>query len=246
MFETIPETGSTNADLLERLRNGTQPSEGDWLRAERQTGGRGRLGREWKSPEGNLHCSTVVNLRPADHSASTLSLVAGLAVFDCVSRYLFDHTPTLLKWPNDLLIGDRKAAGILLERQGDTVVVGIGVNVSHSPEIPGRKTTHIGYENGKFANGPDGVLDMLANHFAQRLADWRDQPLSLTVLEWAIRSHRFNDRLRVTDAGGKVLQGHYRGITPDGGMRILPNGGAEQVVHAGDVSLLWNDEEETA
>lgn len=243
MFEIVPETGSTNADLLARLHEGERLQEGHWLRAERQTGGRGRLGRAWESPKGNLHCSTAVNLRPADHAASSLSLIAGLAVHDCVKRSLLDHTPMLLKWPNDLLIREAKVAGILLERQGDAVIVGIGINVSHAPEIPGRKTTHLGYENGRFANDPQSVLDMLADHFATRLTQWRELPLSHTVLEWAIRSHRFDDRLRVIDANGDVLHGSYRGITPDGGMRIQPVGGPEQIVQAGDVSLLWHDDE---
>ncbi len=246
MIETVSETGSTNADILERLRNGNRLNEGDWLRAERQTRGRGRLGREWQSPTGNLHCSTLVILRPSDHSAATLSMVAGLAVYDCVRRCLSDHTVMLLKWPNDLLIRGEKIAGILLERQDDCVVVGIGINVSHAPAISGRKTTDIVCENNKFESGPGEVLNMLAGHFAKRLAEWRDQSLSHTALEWAIRSHRFNDRLRVTGSEGKVLQGYYRGITPDCGLRIQPIDSQEQVIHAGDVSLLWDDDEEMA
>lgn len=244
MFETVQETGSTNADLLQRLNEGEQLAEGHWLRAERQTGGRGRLGREWQSLEGNLHCSTVVNMRLGDPSAATLSLVAGLAVFDCVKRCLLPNTQMLLKWPNDLMIHDSKVAGILLERQGDSVVIGIGINVGYSPELPDRKTTHLSYENGKFANGPESVLKLLAGAFATRLSEWREKPISHTILEWAIRSHHFDDRIRVTDPDGSVLLGHYRGITPDGGLRVQPIGGGEKVVHAGDVSLLWSDEEE--
>lgn len=244
MIETVEVTGSTNADLLQRLSDGEHLEEGNWLKADRQTGGRGRLAREWQSPEGNLHCSTVVNLEPADKPAYTLSFVAGLAVFDCVSCCLLDHTPMMLKWPNDLLIRDGKVAGILLERHGDSVVIGVGVNVRFAPEIAGRKTTHLTYENGKFANGPDDVLDLLANAFAKRLMQWREQSLPDTLLEWAIRSHRFDDRMRVTNPDGSVIHGSYRGITPEGGLRLLPIGGKEMVVHAGDVSLLWHDEEE--
>ncbi len=150
----------------------------------------------------------------------------------------------MLKWPNDLLIRGAKVAGILLERHGESVVVGIGVNVGYAPDIPERKTTNISYENGKFANGPQSVLDLLVDSFANRLDEWREQPLSHVILEWAIRSHQYNDRVRVTDADGSVLRGFYRGITSDGALRIEPIGDHERVVHAGDVSLFWHDDEE--
>ncbi|KLI63964.1 biotin--[acetyl-CoA-carboxylase] ligase [Aurantiacibacter marinus] len=244
MIETVPETGSTNADLLARIASGSGIEEDFWLRAERQTSGRGRMGRKWVSSPGNLFCSTAIVIAPGDPSPASLSFVAGLALHDVVKGCLFDHTPMLLKWPNDLLVREAKIAGILLERQGDHVVAGFGVNVSHAPEIADRKTTHIGYENGKFGNGPDGVLDLLAPAMAQRLQDWRNLPLSHTLAEWLVRSHRFDDRLRVVDSDGEVLCGSFRGLTPDGALRLQPIGAAECAVHAGDVLLDWHDNNE--
>ncbi|RJY08566.1 biotin--[acetyl-CoA-carboxylase] ligase [Aurantiacibacter aquimixticola] len=244
MREVVSETGSTNADLLARLAGDFPPPEGFWLMAERQTAGRGRLAREWESIQGNLHCSTPVHLKPSDAVASTLAFVAGLAVFDTVERSLLPRTSVMLKWPNDVLVREAKIAGVLLERQGNHVCVGIGINVSYSPEILGRKTTHIGYENGKFANGPESVLDLLEDRFAARLAAWRQQPLSHTLLEWAVRSHRYDDQLRVTDPTGERLSGNYRGIDHTGALRIAPQGSAERVLHAGDVMLGWRESEE--
>ncbi len=80
MIETVATTGSTNADLVARLRAGESIPEGYWLRAETQTGGKGRSGRTWISPPGNLYTSTVVNLREGDPPPQTLALVIGLAV----------------------------------------------------------------------------------------------------------------------------------------------------------------------
>lgn len=241
MIETVPETGSTNADLLARVAAGDTISEGFWLRAERQTSGRGRLGREWHSGPGNLYCSTVISLRPSDPAPATLSFVAGLALHDVAMRCFLDHTPMLLKWPNDLLVREAKIAGILLEREGDHVIAGFGMNVGHSPEIAGRKTTHIAFENGKFANGPDSVLDMLAPAMAQRVREWRELPLTHTLAEWLVRSHRFDDRLRVVNGDGEPLLGSFRGLTPDGALRLQPIGAAECTIHAGDVMLDWHD-----
>ncbi len=149
----------------------------------------------------------------------------------------------LLKWPNDLMVYGDKIAGILLERVRHSIVVGIGVNVTYAPDLPERKTTSIAQANGEFANGPTCVLNSLARSFADRLNNWRERPLSDTLLEWAVRSHRFNDKLRITDSNGETLPAWYRGIDPEGALRIQPLGAVETIVHAGDVTLNWHDEE---
>lgn len=243
-FDIVAETGSTNADLLARVRAGEAPDEGYWLRAEVQTAGRGRLGRDWASVEGNLHCSTAVILREDSSPVTTLSFVAGLALHDVIERCLLPQTPIMVKWPNDLLVRQAKIGGILLERQGDRVIIGFGVNVSSAPTIDGRQTTSLAYENGKFANGPGSVLDLLAPAFAARLEQWRVKPLSQTLLDWSVRSHRFGDELRVTGHDGAVIMGTYRGIDSNGALRLQPLGTPEMTIHAGDVLLGWQNEGE--
>src|SRR3954453_13260164 len=113
MIRTVTETGSTNDDVAALAREGAV--EGTWLRAERQSGGKGRQGRAWLSPAGNLHASTLVRIQPKDPPAPTLALVAAVALHET----LRSHAPDVrIKWPNDLLVGGAKLAGILLERQG--------------------------------------------------------------------------------------------------------------------------------
>ncbi|MFN2260234.1 MAG: biotin--[acetyl-CoA-carboxylase] ligase, partial [Parasphingopyxis sp.] len=129
---TIAETGSTNDDLKELAREGA--AEGLWLRAERQTRGKGRRGRSWDSPAGNLYASTLVRLRDGDPAAASLALVAGVALWDALAGALGDAQGLQLKWPNDLLLGGAKLAGILLEREGEAVIVGCGVNLARHPE----------------------------------------------------------------------------------------------------------------
>ena len=116
--------------------------EGSWLRAERQTSGRGRQGRVWDSPSGNLFASTLVRLRPDDPPPATLALVASLALYDAVAAFLpSDALDELsLKWPNDLLLRLAKLSGILLERQDDAIVIGIGVNLANHPDDLDRLT----------------------------------------------------------------------------------------------------------
>jgi BirA family biotin operon repressor/biotin-[acetyl-CoA-carboxylase] ligase len=127
----LEETGSTNDDLKARARAGAP----EWtaLLARRQRAGRGRLGREWVSPEGNLFVSVL--LRPEAALAGLLPLTAGLAVAEALEGVSIDAR---LKWPNDVLVGERKIAGILAEGLSsgeslEAVVIGIGVNLALDP-----------------------------------------------------------------------------------------------------------------
>jgi BirA family biotin operon repressor/biotin-[acetyl-CoA-carboxylase] ligase len=113
--------------------------EGDWLVALRQEGGKGRHGRPWEANEGNFAGSTLVQIRATDPPAPSLTLVAGLALMEA-SEAAAPDAPLTLKWPNDVMLGGAKMAGILLERSGDLVVVGFGVNLAAAPEIVGRQT----------------------------------------------------------------------------------------------------------
>ena len=123
--EVVAATGSTNADLL--ARGGP---EGQVLVAEEQTAGRGRMGRSWVSEPGAALTFSVL-LRPVSVPAyrrGWLPLLAGVAVATAVRSVA--HVPATLKWPNDVLAGDRKLAGILAEQAGDAIVIGIGLNVA--------------------------------------------------------------------------------------------------------------------
>src|SRR3954462_4800737 len=138
---TVAETGSTNDDLAVLAREGA--AEGLWLRAERQTGGRGRQGREWHSPPGNLYASTLVRLRSGDPPAPTLALVAAVALHEVASAFAAG-AKIEIKWPNDLMVGGAKLSGILLERLEDAVIVGFGVNLADHPDETARPATSFG------------------------------------------------------------------------------------------------------
>ena len=121
-------TGSTNADLAVRAAQGAP--EGTVLAAEEQLAGRGRMGRQWVSPARSAVMVSVL-LRPAAIAPARrgwLPLLAGVAAATAVRQSA--GVPAVLKWPNDVLVGERKLAGILAEQSGDAVVVGLGLNVS--------------------------------------------------------------------------------------------------------------------
>ena len=235
MIEYVAETGSTNADLLDRLRRNEEIAEGHWLVADRQTNGRGRQGRDWRDGAGNFMGSTVARLRQSDHPASSLALVAGIATFEAVRRVVPQDTKLALKWPNDLMVAGAKLAGMLLERRDNHVVVGIGVNLKTAPELSDRPTASLAT-----------TTEVERNRFAEELADamrgelerWRAAPLVATVQRWERYAHPRGTALDVRPPGESCLSGSFDGLTEDGALRLRLLDGTSRVIHAGDVFLL--------
>lgn len=208
--------------------------EGSWLRADRQTGGKGRQGRAWDSPPGNLYASTLVRLRPADPPAATLALVAAVALEEAVRVFL--PSGATLKWPNDLLVDGAKLSGILLERASDAIVIGIGVNLAYHPDLPDRPATSLAAQGAPVA--PATFLDVLAETFARWLARWRQEGLDPARLRWLDRAHAPGTALTARLPDGEAVDGLFDGLTGDGALILRLASGARRVIHAGDVFLI--------
>lgn len=206
--------------------------EGDWLVALKQDSGKGRHGRVWESIEGNFLGSTLVQFRPDDPPAPALTLVAGLALIETVEMAA-PGAPLSLKWPNDLMLGDAKLAGILLERSGDRVVAGFGVNLAGAPRIAGRKTTSLGAVR---TVAPQAFAPLLAGKFAQLLAAWRSADSARFAQAWMARAHPIGTQLEVHSGPGDRISGTFDGIETDGAMRLRRDGMVD-IIRAGDVHL---------
>ena len=223
----VERTGSTNADLLADPK----AVEGDWLVALEQQSGKGRQGREGVSVPGNFYGSTLVQLRPDDPPASTLSLAAGLALIEAVDVTVAGQ-PLMLKWPNDLMLSGKKLAGILLERNGDRVVLGFGVNLAGAPDLPDR---HAASLNGE--TQPDAFAPLLAGSFTRLLSLWRASEPTALVRAWEHRAHLVGTRLRVHVSNDEQISGRFGGLDPDGALRLLLDDGSMEIVRAADVFL---------
>ncbi|MEO0699788.1 MAG: biotin--[acetyl-CoA-carboxylase] ligase, partial [Pseudomonadota bacterium] len=224
----VEETGSTNADLAARVRDG-DPRTGEWLVARRQSAGRGRQGREWFDGSGNFMGSTIVALQPSDPPPATLSFVAALAVYEAVSEALGGVTRPSLKWPNDVLIAEAKLAGILLEMVKGHVVVGIGVNLAKAPSLSDRATAAL----ADFGPAPDvdGFARLLALRFVERLQTWRQIGLGQTLSEFQLCSiHSPGAPVKVHDQDGSVVEGVFAGLDEmDGALRLRLADGSQRV-----------------
>ncbi len=230
-IQTVERTASTNADMIALAAQGAD--EGLWLRAVEQTAGRGRLGRAWVSPPGNLYASTLVRLQPTDPNPATLALVASVALDETLRGW---GAEPWIKWPNDLFIGDAKLTGILLERSGDAVIIGIGVNLAHHPEGLDRAVTSLA-AYGLGSPDPEGFLRDLAQSFARWLQVWRGslEPVRRRWLEWA---HPVGTALSVRLPDQPPIEGLFDGLGPDGALRLRLPSGEVQVIHAGDVFTI--------
>ncbi|HEX8571367.1 MAG TPA: biotin--[acetyl-CoA-carboxylase] ligase [Allosphingosinicella sp.] len=230
---TVPETRSTNDDVADMARGG-EP-EGAWLRAERQSGGRGRQGREWHSPPGNLYASTLVRLRPGDPPAPTLALVAAVALHEVASAFA-GGAAIEIKWPNDLMIGGAKLSGILLERLDDAVIVGFGVNLADHPEETARPAISFAAFGG--APPPSLFLEALAESFARWVERWREDGIAPIRARWLAAAHPRGTALSTHTASGAWVEGLFDGLDESGALRLRLADGSAHVIHAGDVFLI--------
>ena len=195
-----------------------------------QDAGRGRQGREWVSEPGNFFGSTLVLLGPDDPAAPSLSLAAGLALIEAVDVAVPNQS-LMLKWPNDLMLGNAKLAGILLERSGDRVVVGFGINLASAPRLEGRDAAAL---NG--ALSPQAFAPLLAGSFARMLPLWRNSEPEALATAWLARAHRVGTHLTVHSGPDEKVSGTFDGLEPDGALRLRREGGID-VIRAGDVEL---------
>ncbi len=234
-FEQVALTGSTNADLLLRAPEGAP--EGLWLRADVQDGGRGRLGRSWESPSGNLFASTIIRLHSNDPASSTLAFVAALAAYDAI-RVIAPDAGIQLKWPNDVLTTDgAKICGILLERSGDAVIAGFGINLRSHPKGLDRPISDLAVQG---ANPPPAqvVVEILADCFATWLSRWRTIELASIFRSWNAVAHIEGKALSVRLPDEQVLEGLYAGLGESGALRLRLASGEIRAIHAADVFLI--------
>ena len=238
-LEVLDEVASTNDIALRRARdNGASRL---WIVARRQTGGRGRHGRPWDSPSGNLFASLML-IDPCDIArAPELGFVTGLALHEAVRALTgLDHPRLALKWPNDLLIDAAKCAGILLEghrlEAGRFVlVIGTGVNVAAVP--PGLEQAATSLQAFAPAATAARLLTLLADEFARRFASFVAAPGfdEAHFAEWGKRAHGIGSKVRVKLPQGEV-EGKFHGL--ERGRLVLDTEAGRRTLDAGDLYVM--------
>jgi BirA family biotin operon repressor/biotin-[acetyl-CoA-carboxylase] ligase len=237
-LRVVEETGSTNADVVAAARAGAP--EGLVIVAERQTAGRGRLGRQWQSPaRAGLALSILLRPDVPPGRLGWLPLLAGVALAESVRRVA--RVDAYLKWPNDLLLqGDRKTAGILAEAAGDgAVVVGLGLNTTlREDELPRPDATSLALGGAQSADR-DPLLRALLRSVAEwyaRFIEHGGDPHASGLLEgYLYHCGTIGRRVRVELPGGATLEGLATGVDGDGRLQVRDRFDVTRPVAAGDV-----------
>jgi BirA family biotin operon repressor/biotin-[acetyl-CoA-carboxylase] ligase len=220
----LDSVGSTN-DEAAQLADAGAP-EGTVVWSREQTGGRGRRGRHWASPAGNLYTSTILRPDCAASRAAELGFAAALAVADIVPA----GREVRVKWPNDVLVDGGKIAGILLESavgqtgQVQHVVAGIGVNVGFAPQLPEMR-----YPGSALGGSVEAALEKLAAALAARLAEWRREGFETVRAAWLAKAGPIGAEVDVK-LGTELVRGRFAGLDREGALLLETAAGPRKIV----------------
>ena len=240
VFDALDSTNDLAKQYLEK-----DAAEGLVLIAESQTGGRGRMGRSWLSLPGvGLYLSVILKPKIQPQRMPQLPLLAGLATTLAVNE--FTRRKTRLKWPNDVLLNGRKLCGILCEyylaSSGEAgVVVGIGINVNHSPQdFPDdlkSSATSLLIETGNPVDRLALVRALIVN-LDQQYTAFLDNGEQAVIEKWLQNSDMAGKQITVTQ-GKSSTRGIALGLDPQGRLLMLSEKGVELAFDSGEVSLRW-------
>ena len=216
--------GSTN-DEAAHLADAGAP-EGTVVWSREQTGGRGRRGRHWASPVGNLYTSTILRPDCPAQRAAELGFAAALAVADIVPA----GREVRVKWPNDVLVDGGKIAGILLESaigqtgQVQHVVAGIGVNIGFAPQLPEMR-----YPGSALGGSVEAALEKLTAALAARLAEWRREGFETVRAAWLAKAGPLGAEVDVK-LGEGLVRGRFAGLDREGALLLDTATGPRKIV----------------
>lgn len=226
-------TGSTNVEALARGQEDRL-----WVTAREQSAGRGRRGRAWSSPAGNLYASVVLADPAEPRRAADLCFVAALAASDAIiATAPRAATAMTLKWPNDILINGAKVVGILVEgaHAGDcfSAVIGWGVNIASHPDHTPYPATHLAATDT--ALNVDIYFAALSDAFAKRLELWqRGAGFAEIRKAWLARAAGLGRRIVVRLPSGDI-EGVFEALDSEGALILLDDAGQRRPVSAGEI-----------
>lgn len=234
-FDSLP---STNLEAAKRAQEGVP--EGLCIVASEQTAGRGRLGRQWLSPRNaGLYCSIFLRPRFDQSLWPVITLMSAVVVHEALLAACSLQTD--IKWPNDILHGEKKLCGILAEivetPEGRAVIVGIGINLTNNSLPPELRATSVSAATGQPTN-----LEQVLTKLQECFASWYrglngPRGADDIIAAWSQRSSYAEGKEILIKDAGTEFQGTTRGLTKEGALRVETEAGEVRIVRAGDVSL---------
>ncbi len=228
---------STNDEALRLAMEGAE--DGTLVWAREQTGGRGRQGRTWSSPPGNLYFSLVLRPDCAPAEAAQLGFVAGLALGEAIGSVAPPMIEVTFKWPNDLLLNGRKGAGILLESRSDPdgaldcLILGVGVNLAHYPEDTSFPATSLRFE-GATQVTVVALLEAFSRSFMSWANRWLDDGFVPVRRAWLNHAHGLGEEIEVR-LPRETLKGTFKDLDERGVLVLELPDGTRREISSGDV-----------
>ena len=239
-FRLVAEDRIDSTNAAARRMAGADAPHGTVVWALEQTGGRGRRGRGWRSPRGNLYASVLLRPRTDLRAAGQLGFAAALGLAEVVAGVLPAGRAVALKWPNDVLIGERKVAGILLESVADAagrpagVVLGMGLNIAEAPGETAFPATSLVAEGAPAALAPGDVLAEVVPRLGAYFDAWEREGFAPLREAWLRRARGVGAPVTVR-LPDRTLAGTFLDLDPDGALVLRRDSGMEQRIHVGDV-----------
>lgn len=239
-LRAFDEIDSTNEEARRLAKSGEAGPI--WILAGRQLQGRGRRGREWVSPVGNLMTTLFFRPNVTAVEGGQLSFVAALAVADAISA-LAPGAPLSFKWPNDVFLDGRKVAGILLESASvpgtsklDWLAVGIGINlVLHPATLPQGSLPPTSLEAaGAKGITPNAALWELSKGWSRRYDEWRKAGFAATRRDWLLKAVGLGAQIQVR-LPSETIDGVFAGLDDTGALELRLASGLTRAIAAGEV-----------
>jgi BirA family transcriptional regulator, biotin operon repressor / biotin---[acetyl-CoA-carboxylase] ligase len=230
----LAEIDSTNAEAMRLSAGGERGPL--WIWSDRQLQGRGRQGRSWVSEAGNLYATLLLTLEMPAAAAGSLSVAVSLAVLGALRRFIGSRAKLELKWPNDVLIDGRKAAGILVEStirgEGMVFAIGCGLNLRSAPS--GTRYGAAALAGHGVQVEPREALEALSEEVDRLLRRWNaGAGFRELRTEWLQSARGLGGVVNVA-VGGRTVEGYFEGLSDKGGL-LLRNQSGLQELHAGEV-----------
>ena len=239
--------GTSTSDLAKAAAHDGAPAGSAFLLVE-QTAGRGRQGRQWSSRPGGMYVSVLLYPSRPVNNWFALSFATALAIYDVVKTYLTEQIlqhdvdspiPTIgLKWPNDVLVNNRKVAGILLEAQGNSLIIGSGVNIDSIAPID--QNLHPPIAFGDFPGilpGPKQIAESYLKRLRFYYCLWERDGFGPVRDLWLRQALHLKQTISVHVAGQKIT-GTCSELLDDGGLVLLDESGKSHHITTGDVELI--------
>ena len=232
-WKTLP---STNDEANRMASRGAPGFTAVW--SHEQTAGRGRLGRCWESPSGNLYVSLLLRPKCTVSVSTQLSLVAAVALGDTLCMFV-EASRIQNKWPNDVQIDNKKLAGLLLETSTksrskvDAVIIGCGVNIASCPNLANYPTTYLNLAASRVIN-VRSFLDNFLEKFEYRYMDWHNNGIEYICDAWITRAIGIGQEIIVRFPNSEV-RGIFEGLDSSGALILGTCDGERKTINSGEV-----------